>query len=177
MELKVGSKYEYALMHPEGCQLQIGESGILLWLNYISPTKEEISHWTRPGKTEFRAVNKNGIFFLLAKAEGENWIDIPYCPQISDTYRLLEPIYDDTSGYAMQIMLTDKSSGEIKGLRLIGLGNAFSKEIKYMLDSLIDITPFLTAPEFYSKLSMVYSTYSTSQLVEFSHSSRFLTRS
>lgn len=166
-EMKVGGQFDAARNQPEGAYLLIDASGIMLWLNYRNPTEKEIMHWTKPGKIEFRTVVKNKLFFMLVKVDGENWIDVPYCPQISDSYEL-DPITDDALGYSLTIFMTDQYTAEIKGVRLVGLQNKFSRRMKQELDALMHENPNLTPGEYYTKLNGIYASYSTQDLLSYS---------
>lgn len=166
-DMKVGGKFDAARNQQEGAYLLINASGIMLWLNYRNPTENEIMHWTKPGKIEYRIVVKNDLFFLLVKVDGENWIDVPYCPQISDSYDL-DLIKDDSLGYSLTIFMTDQYTAEIKGMRLVGLDNKFSRRMKQELDALVCKNPNLTPGEYYAKLNTIYASYSTRDLLSYS---------
>lgn len=132
--LSVGRKYAPAKLRSEGAYLSVDESGIILWLNYYEPTSKEIRAWTTPGEIDIRFVVLNDLFFFMAKVPGQNWVDAPFCPQIAN-YRLPE-IMNESDGYALTIMMTDGRTAIIKGLRIVGMNNEFSKELKKALDQI-----------------------------------------
>ena len=172
--LGVGEKFSYAAERQEGTFMLIDSSGITLLLNYNHVKPSEIEHWLNPiHDIEFRFVVKNGLFLLLAKVEGEQWIEFPYCPQIDDSY-YLEPIHNDHQGYLTTMIITDKITTEIKGMRTFGLGNQFSKKLKYTLDSLIELEPELSVSDYYYRYGQLLNTYTTKDLVNYADSKYLL---
>lgn len=160
--LKLGEVYTPARYRQQGAYLLINGSGIIIWLNYNSPTKAEISNWTKPNKTWFDYVVVDDTFLLLARADGEKWVDIPYNPQASSEYTELKTP-GENEGYLVIIMMTNQLDGKIVGLRLVSFNHELSVNIKNELDTLLIKEPDLTIQKHMQRLNLIYMKYPTTQ--------------
>lgn len=164
MLLKIGEKTDLMVGQPEGCIFNVDGGGLFLAYNYNSPTPAEIEAFSAGAPFEIRFVRVNGVLFILAKAGNMPWIDAPYAIQLSPFARF--PALEQNEGYALTLMLIDRKTSIVKGLRVIGLGHTFSEQLHAEIMSQAHEPLF--ASEYYAQVSAVYQRYSTKQLVQFS---------
>ena len=67
-------------------------------------------------------------------------------------------------GYALNIVLMDQATSIIKELRLIGLGENFSRDLREEVFSGAGGPLFL--PQYYAHINSIYQKYSTTKLVQ-----------
>lgn len=161
-KLSIGGKYEPAKIRGEGVYLSVNAAGVMLWLNFCEPTNKELHAWTKPNEIDMRFVVLNDLFFFTAKVPGQNWVDAPFCPQISPEYDGLPKIENEFGGYSLTIMMTDERTATIKGLRVVGMTNEFSKELKMALDR-INLLP-IDIPKYDYARRLIYASYSSADL-------------
>jgi len=125
-ELKIGGVYQGAQSKSEGCYFDITDSGAIMILNFCDPTQKEIDAVGKPGALEVRFTRIDDILFLVWKFADIPWVETPYNIQYSRLLTKLDVPKED-EGLSILIMLTDKSTGIIKSLRLIGLSTDFTK--------------------------------------------------
>ena len=163
--LAVGETFLPLYGKPEGIYIDVDPSGILLMYNFMHPTQSEIDQMGTEKPFEIRYVRIQDALYILTKCGNLNWTDAPYNPHLSRQPEL-QPITDDVSGYALTLLMVDAATNIIKSVRLIGLGNKFSKELKIEIDSLLDAS-FL--PERYTQQLRINNTiYPTKELVKLS---------
>lgn len=164
MLLKIGEKTDMMAGQPEGCIFNVDGGGLFLAYNYDSPSQAEIEAFSSGTPFEIRFVRMNGILFILAKAGKMPWIDAPYTIQLSP-FACFPPL-GQNEGYSLTLILIDRKTSIVKGLRVIGLGHTFSEQLHAEIMAHADEP--LYVPEYYAQVSAVYQRYSTKQLVQFS---------
>lgn len=143
--LSIGEVFLPTQGKPEGIYVDIDASGILLVYNFLRPTQTEIDQMGAGKPFEIRFVCVKDALYILTKCGDLNWTDAPYNPHLSSQLEL-QQITNDSEGYALTLLMVDAATSIIKSIRLIGLGNKFSKALKNEIDNLLD-RPFL--PEQY----------------------------
>ncbi len=163
--LAVGETFLPLYGKPEGIYIDVDPSGILLMYNFTHPTQSEIDQMGAEKPFEIRYVRIQDALYILTKCGSLNWTDAPYNPHLSRQPEL-QPITDDVGGYALTFLMVDAATNIIKSVRLIGLGNAFSKALKNEIDNLLG-DPF--SQERYAQLLRNNNiAFSTNDLVKLS---------
>ena len=123
------------------------------------PSPAEIKAAQSCGTAEFRFNIFGKLLVLTFKLEGQPWQEAIYNPTLDEDVEL--PVIDAGSGLGLALMLmqVNSANGKITALRLIGLGERFSRELigatKLLMDSPISQMDYgmMTA-----QLQMKYST-------------------
>lgn len=125
-ELRVGAAWNALHGKPEGAYFEIAESGPLWIFYYAGPTENEIEDISEGSPFEIRSRAIGCVLWLFVKCGGQDWAEAPYSPHLSRS-AALEPITDDSSGYALTLVMVDKATNTVRHVRVIGLGNQFSR--------------------------------------------------
>jgi hypothetical protein len=126
-QLEIGQPYTRIVHRGEGVYFDIRDGYTELIYNMVKPTENELAEVDMTKPFEIRAVEINDVIFITTKFGSLLWMDAPYNPRLGDCR--LDEITSDTKGYGLQFFLTDSPSGTIRHMRLIGLGNKFSKQL------------------------------------------------
>ena len=149
------------LMEQEGCRFGLTENGALLFCALNKPTPREKLAFESSSPFQIRYVRVQGVLFMLFKFGAMPWMDAPYDIRLSSEVDFPEPAPGE--GLALNIVLVDQATNIIQHLRLIGLGERFSKDLRKEVFS--DANEPLIAPVYYEKINNIYSKYSTEDLV------------
>ncbi len=125
----------------EGVAIGFDRSGISVIFSFSNPTKEEIKAVSSDSDFEIRSMVRDGCLWIFLKCGSMPWAEAPYLPY-QDISRYLDPIEDDSSGYALMLYMVDADDTTIKHMRLVGLGNQFSKKLRADIEELVR-TPFV----------------------------------
>lgn len=145
----------------EGVKFDVADGGCIMRIIYNNPTNKEIMN-IRKGEVKFGLIEREGILFVLVKFGSLNWMDFPYHIDLSIhlTQGLLEVTND--SGYSVQILLANGIDGMVKVMRLIAMPTRMSKKFKELADK----QQGTIRPNYNSLINLIYSTYSTDDLVK-----------
>lgn len=162
-KLEIGGKFSALAGRPEGTFFDITESGPVWIFNYANPTTEEISDVSEGSPFEIRMLPMKDVLWFFVKCGSQEWAEAPYTPHLSKAPNL-NPIKDDREGYALTLLMVDASSQTIRHIRMLGLGNKFSIQLKKDVDYLLS-QPF---DKILYDLSIrkTQAVYSTDQLVK-----------
>ena len=163
-ELRVGGQCPYTSGKPEGCYLIADASGLTLIHNYFRPEQNEIDEMSSGKPIEFRFVVVGGLLWFLSKPGSLNWTEAPYHPSLSPESAGLHRPVSASEGIALTHILVRADDNTILSLRMIGLGNRFSRELCDALDSLRRSPMDLAA--YYSSVYLVQQTKQTTDLVK-----------
>jgi hypothetical protein len=98
------------------------------------------------------------------KAGNLSWSDAPYSTHLSPPFNMEYP--PEGMGLALNVMMIDSSTGEIKAIRLIALSNSFSRSL---LDTMKkDKEKSFDKDKYYKDIDLIYNTYSTKDIVSIS---------
>ena len=161
-ELRVSGTYKGMSGKDEGTCFEIVESGPVWIFYYDSPTEEEINDVSAGSSFEIRSLIMDGVLWVLAKCGTQEWAEAPYNPHLSRAPEL-QPVSGHADGYALTILLIDRLTDTIKSIRVIGLGNRFSRQLYSDINEL-KAAPF--SPSGYqAAISKAQARYTTAQLV------------
>ena len=157
-KLEVGGKFTLLANRQEGTYFEITESGPMWFFNYFSPTEQEIADISEGSAFEIREMVMSNVLWLFVKCGNQEWAEAPFNPHLSKSTGL-QPISDEASGYGLTLVLVDAADCTIRHMRLIGLGNRFSrqlyKDITELRNNEFDQYAYDTA---IARAQMVYST-------------------
>ena len=162
-KLEIGGKFSALAGRPEGTFFDITESGPVWIFNYANPTTEEISDVSEGSPFEIRMLPMKDVLWFFVKCGSQEWAEAPYTPHLSKAPNL-NPIKDDREGYALTLLMVDASTQTIRHIRMLGLGNKFSRQLKRNVDNLLT-QPFDKALYDLS-IRKTQAVYSTDQLAK-----------
>lgn len=164
MELfEVGSKISLLDGRPEGTAFEITEAGPIWFFNYADPTDQEIADVSEGSAFEIRSSVLNDVLWIFVKCGNQEWAEAPYNPHLSKAPALMPIGNYSSEGYALTLLMVDKTTQTIKHIRVIGLGNKFSRQLKRDVDALL-ARPF-DKNSYYLAVQKAQSIYTTKQLV------------
>lgn len=159
--LVVGGKFTALRNRPEGTFFEVTESGLMWIFNYMDPTADEIASVSEGSPFEIRSTVLNGALWVMVKCGSEEWAEAPYNPHLSKAPQL-EPLDGADKGYALMLVMVDATDQTIRHLRLIGLGNRFSRQLAEDIRELQD-QPF-DSREYDRAIRVTQMIYTTPQL-------------
>lgn len=163
MHLSVGEKTNILFAKPEGCFFEIDESGPIMFFNYVRPHKSEVDSFKPGSGAEFGFACVNSVLFILAKVGSMPWVDAPYNPHLSSS---TATTVEEGLGYLLTLVLIDKYSGIVRGIRAVGLDHDFSVALRNEIQNTKSV-PF-NRNDYERAINDVYRHYSTEDLVEMS---------
>lgn len=166
--LEVGKLYkEGVTRYNEGVRLTVTNTGLNLDVYFNRPTENEIASFKSDTPYKIGLFKKDGVLFFLFKPGNLQWMDSPYCIGLEGNMDLinLEPILDNSIGYALNVALIDASTGILKSYRLIGLQNRFSKTFKNEFDKQKELGA-INKNEYAIKLNSIFNAYDTKDMVK-----------
>lgn len=165
-KIEVGKPLEGVQGREDGCVFDISDAGAVLYIYYNSPTPAEVKDFSAGSPLEVRYVVLGGELYLLFKFGGQDWMDVPYNPHLSRGLTKLELPQGGTEGLSLTVILADTSDGTVKVLRLVGLGNRFSKSL---VGAILERAQKPFDPSAYNaSIASVYGRYDTKQMLKFS---------
>lgn len=161
--------YEVGKIYPElkgvreGGRIEhIPGTGWSLYVSYSNLKKNEISI-LKDGPFEMTFENIQGVGFFCFKF-GKMSLDIPfYFQRTGNGDQGLNEIADG-QGYLLTVIIVENTTGEIKGLRAIGIGNGISNEIRRYC--LISMESGMTHQQYSNIVNDVYAKYTIEQLMQ-----------
>lgn len=102
-------------------------SGWEIIMAFPNLTEKELNH-LRYGTAQLTFVEIRDRLFLLGKFGGFSWFDTPFEPAIYPRPQNY-PILPDKKGTPVILVCADTVTGEVKGLRVMGLSNIMSNAL------------------------------------------------
>ena len=114
-----------------------------LTVGYPEITEEETSE-LQTGDFQMTFTKLNDTIFLLCRIGKIDWMDAPFEPRIDpDGYRF--PQFEPGTGAPLVLQIVDTITGQLKALRVVGMGNVLSnrlhKACQEQLDTRIVLSP------------------------------------
>lgn len=164
--LEVGKVKEQFKGLPDGISACLTEGGIMLLASYNSPADTEVENY-KSGNIEFKLITMGDLVWMLVKVGSEEWSDMPvHIDEECTLDDVLADLDDEMKGYSVSVVLADTITGEVKALRLLGLGNKFSKSLNKMMRK---VTPITNNADLLIRARNVQAKYSTKHLVKLSN--------
>lgn len=156
----VGQRYTDLVSTADEIKVSIDQSGMILYVKWHGVTNADINSFRQDSPFEIRFVTLDGIIYFLFRFGSLPWMDSPFSPAIEDEILIAVP--EEGQGLALTIVLAEGKTGEVKNIRIIGLGNRFStvlaKEI-LLLTGRRDYTDYMDS------VKRTYSKYTTKDLL------------
>lgn len=160
--LSVGKESKLVKGKNEGVGLYLDGNLPIMILSFVNPTKEEVKAVER-GELKFHLVQKENVLFLLGDFLNAGIMETPII-KLKDN--CLEKIENNDLGYGVHIILGDPNTGIIHAMRIISLGNDFSKKL-YNLFQTSD-NNLKDHKEILAKIIMIQNNYTTKELLKYS---------
>lgn len=162
--LEVGKLYPGEIPIGEGGKFDIDDSGPVLLLHWNKISSKEMESVAN-GPIKVALTVLEGFIFVLFKYGDLSWMDMPYNVHLSKNLTRLESP-EPTQGYALNTILVDIVSKEVKALRFTGLPYKFSMALKKALDEQKEM-PVISPAEQSTIINRIYAKYSTKDLLSF----------
>ena len=129
-----------------------------LTIGFPGITPEEINE-LQDGSVSFAFTVLNDTVFLLFKIGSFAWMDAPYEPRMNP--RTDYSVFPTDTGAALTIFIVDCGSGELKAIRVLGLGNILSNNLHETCRILLR-KGTITREEYHNRVEKTYEEYPTS---------------
>lgn len=162
--LEVGKQFPDGKGHAEGTVFDIDDGGckLIIFMDKLT-LKETISFKSK--EFQIKYVEIKDIIFVLFKVGGLHWMDSSYNLNLSKQLTDLPTIeYKSGKGLALQVFLVDTFSGKLIAMRLIGLGESFSRKFIETIKKNANIS--FDKNKYFAKIDSVFAAYGTKTLVK-----------
>ena len=161
MMYEVGKRYPEFISRQDNPRCGFADNELIVTVSLGHITSHELEQFQSETQFEIRYVILNKLCFFLLKFGDMEWMDVPFSPCIGKSFALQN--VKPNQGYACTVMVFERTTGELKHQRLIGLGELFSRDLQRDLEELKE--KGMSVEEYMSNLMVVQSTYSTKELV------------
>lgn len=163
-EFCCGQPIEGMKGRPDGCIVDVTDSGVSVLVLMNRPTPKEISQFEGGKGVKVKLLSLRGIIFFIIKVGDNGWMDAPYNVHLSKNLKKLQKVVDG-EGYAMHIMLIDTFTGKLVKQKLYGMPHDTSKNLYKMV--MEQRKKFLNKEKYEENIKDIYGTYSTKKLLKF----------
>ena len=162
--LRVGLKRSEWVGEKDGYIMEYDNaSGLILYAFFQRPTPEEMEQFDANKRMEITFMDYKGVGFFGLKFGLLPWGDCAFSPNLYDEKPVFEEL-EDGKGYPLNVVLIDGETGTIKAMRLIGLGNAFSKSFREWCEE--SLRRNMTRHWYMKTVEECYEEYEIRQLVK-----------
>jgi len=159
---KVGERYSQFAVSFDSIKFDISDSGAVLYVLMANPSEREVRQYRANNPFQIRFCVLDGVVFLLFRFGDLPWVDTPYHAGLSLNLST-PPDIAPGEGLALHVMLANSSNGELKALRLISLGEEFSK--KLLAEAKRQFEEKVTKDSHDTLVSKLYKSYSTNDML------------
>lgn len=148
----------------DGCVMEYNNlTGLTLTYFLNSPNSSEVQAFdvSQNFKIIFTSIMDVGFFGL--KVGELEWSDCAFSPNLY-SFKPEFSLPEAGIGYALTLIFVDSATGEIKSMRLIGLGHEFSCQFRNWC--LTSLQKNITAEHYRKVVGAVFARYTTLELVE-----------
>lgn len=157
-EFCCGQPIEGMKGRPDGCIVDVTDSGVSVLVLMNRPTQKEICQFESGKDLKVKLLSMRGIIFFLLKMGDNKWMDAPYNVHLSKNLtNLQKPV--DGEEYAMHIMLIDTFTGKLVKQKIYGMLHDTSKHLYKMV--MEQRKKFLNKEEYEENIRDIYGVYST----------------
>lgn len=157
--ITVGGRYPQWIHPGPLVQIHFRDSYWELVVGFPDITPEEVQE-LHYGSVQVAAVVLNRCLFFLFKFGRIPWCDAPYDPRIDSRDRAFLS-FRPGEGAPLALIIVDTNTGEVKGMRMMGLSNLLSNRVHRLCRNL-QVLPF-DDEEYKAALNQVYQKYPTSE--------------
>lgn len=135
--ISVGQRVPEWAVGTDGCVMEYHSiSGLTLMYFLNNPTREECHVFETSQNFRISFTSFMDVGFFSFKVGDLEWSDCAFSPNLYSKIPEF-PLLASGHGYTLNLMLIDAATGEIKSIRLIGLGHKFSCQFRdWCLNSL-----------------------------------------
>lgn len=166
-QYRVGFSYPQFKGIGDGYLLEYRDGTLWLYVLMNGWTAAEKRFVSASEPVKFRFVEKNGVGFLCTKFGGMPWGDSPIHPALYKEAGFplaLPELKTAREGIALTVVCVETATGTLLNLRVIGLGNKFSKELINWISAKWDEP--MSRTEYNNRINQVYAAYSSDGLAE-----------
>ena len=163
-EFCCGQPIEGMKGRPDGCIVDVTDSGVSVLVLMNRPTPKEISQFEGGKGVKVKLLSLRGIIFFIIKVGDNGWMDAPYNVHLSKNLKKLQKVVDG-EGYAMHIMLIDTFTGKLVKQKIYGMPHDTSKNLYKMV--MEQRKKFLNKEKYEENIKDIYGAYSTKKLLKF----------
>lgn len=161
--LEVGKPMAGALGREEGVVFDVSDAGAQINVFFDNPTAEEVLQFHSDEPLEVRFAILGGEIFMLFKFGDLPWMDAPYNPHLSRELTDDGIVFPETKGLALQVILADTRTGNVKAIRLVGLMTEFSNNLFSEIRNR-NKRPF-SSGAYFAAVNSVFDKYQTEDMV------------
>ena len=163
-EFCCGQPIEGMKGRPDGCIVDVTDSGVSVSVLMNRPTPKEISQFEGGKDVKVKLLSVEDVIFFFLKIGDNNWMDAPYNVYLSENLTNLQKVVDG-EGYAMHIMLIDTFTGKLVKQKIYGMPHDTSKNLYKMV--MEQRKKFLNKEKYEENIKDIYGAYSTKKLLKF----------
>ena len=150
---------------PDCHAIALDDSGLFIAEVMDAPTAAEIAAVRNCEKAEFRFCVIDNLLIFTFKLGAEPWQDTIYSPALSGGLILPEIPNGSGSGLALTLLQVDSRTGKITAIRVIGLGERFSRELLTAVAQIADKSP-KSMEDYMRRTRAIQARYSSKELAE-----------
>lgn len=166
IELELGGCIPIYIGFPDRNAVAFDQNGLMITQIMSDPSAREIAAAQASARAEFRFGVFDGLLVMTFKLDDQPWQEAIYSPCVGEKPDLptIEP--DSGLGLALTFVQVNSRDGCITALRLIGLGEKFSRSLIAATSLLLD-SP-LSLPEYDVRITKLQERYTTQDFVSLS---------
>ena len=161
--VQIGMIKEEWKKNVDGYVMEYNEDrGFQLTVFFANPTESEVESFSANKEAYIGVLEHDNIMFFLLKFGGCAWGDCTFSPNLYNEKPYFANL-EDGIGYVLNVLLIDSVKGELKKIRMIGLGHELSIAIKQICEKQMQ-HPF-EKDKYFKNITKIYNSYSTEQLL------------
>lgn len=138
-------------------------NGLTLFVFFKRPLPEEIEQLSADSGFKITFTDYEGVGFFCLKFGALPWGDCAFSPNLyAEKLEFAE--VEDGKGYPLNVIVIDGETGTIKAIRMIGLGNQFSRQFREWCEE--SLRRQMTRDWYNKKVEECYQEYETRQLMK-----------
>jgi hypothetical protein len=146
----------------EGVKFELNENSFELYMFFNNPSKVEIQEITKGNPVLGGVTLINGVIIPIFKFGKMLPQESMFSIHLLKNQIIVLEDCPDKLGYKLVIYLVDAMNSEVKGIRMISLGNEFSKQLKALIFEQMNQT--FNVENYKKSISEITKTYSVMDL-------------
>lgn len=162
--LSVGKCYPEWQGQQDGYRIEWTETGLTLCVMFNGISDYEKSQFSTQNKLTIRYIIIDDVCYFTFMFGEMPWADCPFSPALYRTIgqHTTFPDIEEYKGLSLTVLLIDTSTGELCGIRIIGLGHDFSVGWKnWAQEAALKPLPFA---EYHRQIDKAYRDYASVDL-------------